>query len=318
MNKLSARQRTLADALEFSGFGVHSGAPVTLTIEPAAPDSGYTITRLLDDGRKVGPVPIHFSRVTRTTLCTTIDLGDSVSVATVEHVISALSGMGVDNAHLVLTGAECPIIDGSAWPFVEGIQQVGLMVQPAPRRYIKIMRQVLVRNNEASAALEPYNGRLLDLEIDFDSRVIGRQRMIFDWTPRKYFEDVARARTFGFVRDAKILRQAGYALGSSMENSITVHEDRILNPGGLRYEDEFVRHKLLDAIGDLALCGLPIYGRFRSYKGGHALNALVLHGLFASEANYEIVTADELPAAFDALDDVPAGLSVKSYLRSVG
>lgn len=318
MQKLSARQRTLADALEFSGFGVHSGAPVTLTLEPAAPDSGYTITRLLDDGRRVGPVPVHFSRVTRTTLCTTIDLGDSVSVATVEHVISALSGMGVDNAHLVLTGAECPILDGSARPFVEGIQQVGLVVQPAPRRYIKIMRQVLVRNNEASAALEPYNGRMLDLEIDFDSRVIGRQRMIFDWTPRKYFEDVSRARTFGFVRDAKILRQAGYALGSSMENSITVHEDRILNPGGLRYEDEFVRHKLLDAVGDLALCGLPIYGRFRSYKGGHALNALVLHGLFASEANYEIVTADQLPAAFDALDDVPEGLNVKSYLRSVG
>jgi UDP-3-O-[3-hydroxymyristoyl] N-acetylglucosamine deacetylase len=318
MQKLSARQRTLADALEFSGFGVHSGAPVTLTLEPAAPDSGYTITRLLDDGRRVGPVPVHFSRVTRTTLCTTIDLGDSVSVATVEHVISALSGMGVDNAHLVLTGAECPILDGSASPFVDAIVAVGLVVQPAPRRYIKIMRQVLVRNNEASAALEPYNGRMLDLEIDFDSRVIGRQRMIFDWTPRKYFEDVSRARTFGFVRDAKILRQAGYALGSSMENSITVHEDRILNPGGLRYEDEFVRHKLLDAVGDLALCGLPIYGRFRSYKGGHALNALVLHGLFASEANYEIVTADQLPAAFDALDDVPEGLNVRSYLRSVG
>jgi UDP-3-O-[3-hydroxymyristoyl] N-acetylglucosamine deacetylase len=318
MHKLSARQRTLADALEFSGFGVHSGAPVTLTLEPAAPDSGYTITRVLDDGRRHGPVPVHFSRVTRTTLCTTLDLGDSVSVATVEHVVSALSGMGVDNAHMVLTGAECPIIDGSAWPFVQAIQHVGLMVQPAPRRYIKIMRQVLVRNNEASAALEPYNGRMLDLEIDFDSRVIGRQRMIFDWTPRKYYDDVSRARTFGFVRDAKILRQAGYALGSSMENSITVHEDRILNPGGLRYEDEFVRHKLLDAIGDLALCGLPIYGRFRSYKGGHALNALVLHGLFASEANYEIVTADQLPAAFDALDDMPEGLNVRSYLRSVG
>jgi UDP-3-O-[3-hydroxymyristoyl] N-acetylglucosamine deacetylase len=318
MHKLSARQRTLAHALEFSGFGVHSGAPVTLTLEPAAPDSGYTVTRLLDDGRRIGPVSVHFSRVTRTTLCTTLDLGDSVSVATVEHVVSALSGMGVDNVHMVLTGAECPILDGSAWPFVQAIQDVGLMVQPAPRRYIKIMRQVLVRNNEASAALEPYNGRMLDLEIDFDSRVIGRQRMIFDWTPRKYYEDVSRARTFGFVRDAKILRQAGYALGSSMENSITVHEDRILNPGGLRYEDEFVRHKLLDAIGDLALCGLPIYGRFRSYKGGHALNALVLHGLFASEANYEIVTADQLPVAFDALDDMPAGLNVQSYLRSVG
>jgi UDP-3-O-[3-hydroxymyristoyl] N-acetylglucosamine deacetylase len=318
MQKLSARQRTLARALEFSGFGVHSGLPVTLTIEPAPADSGYLIARKLENGTIAGPVPVHFSRVTRTTLCTTLDLGDSVSVATVEHVISALSGMGVDNALVTLTGAECPILDGSASPYVNGIMEVGLDVQPAPRRYIKIMRQVLVRNNEASAALEPYNGRMLDLEIDFDSRVIGRQRMIFDWTPRKYCDDVARARTFGFVRDAKILRQAGYALGSSLDNSITVHEDRILNPGGLRYEDEFVRHKLLDAIGDLALCGLPIYGRFRSYKGGHALNALVLHGLFASEANYEIVTAEELPLAFDALDDVPEGLAVRPYLRSVG
>jgi len=318
MQKLSARQRTLARALEFSGFGVHSGLPVTLTIEPAAPDSGYLIARKLESGVTVGPVPVHFSRVTRTTLCTTLDLGESVSVATVEHVISALSGMGVDNALVTLTGAECPILDGSAAPYVKGIMEVGLDVQPAPRRYIKIMRQVLVRNNEASAALEPYNGRMLDLEIDFDSRVIGRQRMIFDWTPRKYCDDVSRARTFGFVRDAKILRQAGYALGSSLDNSITVHEDRILNPGGLRYEDEFVRHKLLDAIGDLALCGLPIYGRFRSYKGGHALNALVLHGLFASEANYEIVSAEDLPLAFDALDDVPEGLTVRPYLRSVG
>lgn len=318
MQKLSARQRTLARALEFSGFGVHSGLPVTLTIEPAPADSGYLIARKLESGVTVGPVAVHFSRVTRTTLCTTLDLGDSVSVATVEHVISALSGMGVDNALITLTGAECPILDGSASPYVQGIMEAGLDVQPAPRRYIKIMRQVLVRNNEASAALEPYNGRMLDLEIDFDSRVIGRQRMIFDWTPRKYCEDVSRARTFGFVRDAKILRQAGYALGSSLDNSITVHEDRILNPGGLRYEDEFVRHKLLDAIGDLALCGLPIYGRFRSYKGGHALNALVLHGLFASEANYEIVTAEGLPLAFDALDDVPEGLEVRPYLRSVG
>ena len=318
MQKVSTRQRTLAAPLEFSGFGVHSGAPVTMTIEPGAPDSGITITRVMEDGRRVGPVAVHFSRVTRTTLCTTIDLGDSVSVATVEHVVSALSGLGVDNAHVILTGAECPILDGSAWPFVTAIAEAGLVVQPGLRRYIKIKRQVLVRNNEASAALEPYNGRMFDLEIDFDSRVIGRQRMIFDWSPRKYYQDVSRARTFGFVRDAKILRQAGYALGSSMENSITVHEDRILNPGGLRYEDEFVRHKLLDAIGDLALCGLPIYGRFRSYKGGHALNALVLHGLFASEANYEIVTADELPYAFDALDDMPDGVEVRSYLRSVG
>ena len=318
MQKLSARQRTLAGPLEFAGFGVHSALPVTLTLLPAPPDSGFLISRRLDDGSTFGPVPIHFSRITRTTLCTTLDLGDSVSVATIEHVTSALSGLGVDNAHLVVAGPECPILDGNAAPFVEAIVRVGLEVQPALRRYIKIMRAVMVRNNDAHAALEPYNGRALDLEIDFDSKVIGRQRMIFDWTPRKYYEDVARARTFGFVRDAKILRQAGYALGSSLDNSITVHEDRILNPGGLRYEDEFVRHKLLDAIGDLALGGLPIYGRFRSYRGGHALNALVLAGLFASEANYQIVTAEDLPLAFDALDDMPAGISVSPYLRSVG
>lgn len=318
MQKLSARQRTLAGALEFSGFGVHGGQPVTLIVEPAEPNSGYTITRTSDDGTSVGPVSIHFSRVIRTTLCTTLDLGNSVSIATIEHVLSALAGLGVDNAHIIVNGPECPILDGSAWPYVKAIMEIGLDVQPASRRYLKIMRQVLVRNNEASAALEPYNGRSLDLEIDFDSSVIGRQRMIFDWTPRKYHDDVSRARTFGFVRDAKILRQAGYALGSSLDNSITVHEDRILNPGGLRYEDEFVRHKLLDAIGDLALCGLPIYGRFRSYRGGHALNALVLHGLFASDANYEIVSAEDLPLAFDALDDVPDGMEVRPYLRSVG
>jgi UDP-3-O-[3-hydroxymyristoyl] N-acetylglucosamine deacetylase len=315
---LSARQRTLTGALEFSGFGVHSGLPVTLTLEPAAPDSGYLITRLFDNGRKIGPIKVHFSRVTRTTLCTTLDLGQSASVATVEHVLSALSGLGVDNAHIIVNGPECPILDGSAWPYVEAVMGMGLAIQPATRRYLKIMRQVLVRNNDASAALEPYNGRMLDLEIDFDCRVIGRQRMIFDWSPRRYYDDVARARTFGFVRDAKILRQAGYALGSSLDNSITVHEDRILNPGGLRYEDEFVRHKLLDAMGDLALCGMPIYGRFRSYRGGHALNALVLHGLFAAQANYEIVAAEDLPLAFEALDDLPQAVPERAYLRSVG
>jgi UDP-3-O-[3-hydroxymyristoyl] N-acetylglucosamine deacetylase len=318
MQKLSARQRTLAAALDFSGFGVHSGQPVSLSIEPAPADSGYTIVRSFEDGRRTPPVEVHFSRVTRTTLCTTIDLGDSVSVATVEHVISALSGLGVDNARITLTGPECPILDGSAAPFVDAIMSVGLDVQPASRKYIKIMRQVMVRNNDAMAALEPYNGRMLDLEIDFDSKVIGRQRMIFDWTPRRYQQDVARARTFGFVRDAKVLRQAGYALGSSLDNSITVDQDKILNPGGLRYEDEFVRHKLLDALGDLALCGLPIYGRFRSYKGGHALNALVLHSLFGSDANYEVVSAEDLPLAFDALDDMPDGMAVRPYLRSVG
>lgn len=317
MQKLATRQRTLAAAINFAGYGVHSGQPSTLTIGPALPDTGYTIRRDMGAGVFTEPVPVHFSRVSRTTLCTTIDLGDSISVATVEHVVSALSGMGVDNALVTLEGTECPILDGSAYPFAEAILGVGLDIQPVQRKFLKILRAVTVRNNDAFAALEPYNGRALDLEIDFDNQVIGRQRMIFDWTPRRYYEDVARARTFGFVRDAKILRQAGYALGSSLDNSITVHEDRILNPGGLRFEDEFVRHKLLDAIGDLSLGGLPIWGRFRSYKGGHALNAHVLSGLFSSEANYEIVSAEDLPLEFEAFDDQPEGLAVNHYLRSV-
>lgn len=317
MQKLNTRQRTLAAAIDFSGYGVHSGLPVNLSISPAPADSGFLICRKLDERTTTAPVQVHFSRVSRTTLCTTIDLGDSVSVATIEHVTSALSGMGVDNALITIDGSECPILDGSARPFAEAILRTGLEIQPAHRKFLKIMRAVTVRNNDAFAALEPYNGRSLDLEIDFDSKVIGRQRMIFDWTPRRYYDDVSRARTFGFARDAKILRQAGYALGSSLDNSITVHEDSILNPGGLRYEDEFVRHKLLDAIGDLSLGGLAIWGRFRSYKGGHALNAHVLTGLFSSEANYEIVSAENLPLEFQAFDEQPEGLAVNPYLRSV-
>ncbi|HLV83388.1 MULTISPECIES: UDP-3-O-acyl-N-acetylglucosamine deacetylase [Devosia] len=317
MQKLNTRQRTLAAAIDFSGYGVHSGQPVNLTIGPAPADSGYVISRTLENGTTTAPVKVHFSRVSRTTLCTTLDLGDSVSVATIEHVTSALSGMGVDNALITIDGSECPILDGSARPYAEAILKVGLEIQPAQRKFLKIMRAVTVRNNDAFAALEPYNGRSLDLEIDFDSKVIGRQRMIFDWTPRRYYDDVSRARTFGFARDAKILRQAGYALGSSLDNSITVHENRVLNPGGLRYEDEFVRHKLLDAIGDLSLGGLPIWGRFRSYKGGHGLNAHVLAGLFSSEANYEIVDAEDLPLEFQAFDEQPEGLAVNHYLRSV-
>lgn len=318
MRKVSARQCTLMGTLEFSGLGVHSGKPVTLTIAPAPADSGFQLTKILDDGTEVGPTKAHFSRITRTTLCTTIDLGDSADVETIEHVISALSGLGVDNAYISLNATECPILDGSAWPFVEAIIGVGLRMQTKPRRYIKIKRAVTVRNDDAFAALEPHNGRVLDLEIDFDNAVIGRQRMIFNWTPRLYAERVAKARTFGFAHQRETLQQAGYALGSSLDNSILVEKDEILNPDGLRFEDEFVRHKLLDAVGDLALGGLPIYGRFRSYKGGHALNALVLSSLFASTSNYEIVLADDLPLAFDALDDLPDGMNVTSHLRSVG
>ncbi|MCB1518287.1 MAG: UDP-3-O-[3-hydroxymyristoyl] N-acetylglucosamine deacetylase [Hyphomicrobiaceae bacterium] len=318
MKRLSARQCTLGGTIAFSGIGVHSAVPVNLRIDPAPADSGFQIVRQFSDGRIVGPVPIHFSRITRTTLCTTLDLGESASVATVEHALAALSGLGIDNALISVDAEECPILDGSSKPYVDAILSVGIDVQVAARKYLKVNRQITVRNNDAFAVLEPYNGRELDLEIDFGNSVIGSQRMILDWTPRRFAEDVSHARTFGFARDRNALQQAGYALGSSLENSILVEEDKILNSTPLRYPDEFVRHKLLDAVGDLALGGYPIYGRFRSYKGGHALNALVLRSLLASDENFQLVQADDLPLAFDSLDDLPDGLEVRPYLRAVG
>ena len=318
MKNFAVRQSTLSRPVEFAGIGVHNGKPSRLTIKPAPIDTGYTLTRINEDGSVAGSLRIEHTRVSRTSLCTVIDLGQSISVATVEHVLAALNGLAVDNAELVVGGEECPIIDGSAEPFVDAILDAGLSVQPARKKFIRILRSVTVRDNDAFAMLEPYNGRAFDVEIDFDSRVIGRQRMIFDWSPRRFSIDVAPARTFGFVAQAKVLRQAGYALGSSLENSIAIEAEKIVNPDGLRFEDEFVRHKLLDAVGDLALAGLPIYGRFRSYKGGHGLNALVLKSLFAAEQNYEIVDADALPLEMEALEDLPDRLTVEPYLRSIG
>ncbi|RDE09095.1 UDP-3-O-acyl-N-acetylglucosamine deacetylase [Pelagibacterium lacus] len=318
MNNFAVRQSTLTRPVEFAGIGVHNGNPSRLAINPAAADSGYVLTRLADDGTVAGRLKISHDRVTRTSLCTVIDLGQSVSVATVEHVLSALNGLGIDNAEIVVSGEECPILDGSAAPFVRAVLEAGISIQPARKKFLRILRSVTVRDNDAFAMLEPYNGRAFDVEIDFNSKVIGRQRMILDWSPRRFADDVAPARTFGFVEQAKVLRQAGYALGSSLENSIAIESERIVNPDGLRFEDEFVRHKLLDAVGDLALAGLPIYGRFRSYKGGHGLNALVLKSLFASDQNYEVVEADALPLEMEALMDLPESLAVAPYLRSIG
>lgn len=318
MKNYAVRQSTLSQPVEFAGIGVHNGRPSRLTIEPSAIDTGYQLSRRLEDGTVTAPLKIDYTRVSRTSLCTVIDLGNSVQVATVEHVLAALSGLGIDNAMITVEGEEVPILDGSARPFVDALVEAGVSVQPQRKRFLRILRTVTVRDNDAFAMLEAYNGRCFDVEIDFNSKVIGRQRMILDWSPRKFDEDVSGARTFGFVAQAKVLRQAGYALGSSLENSIAIEDDRIANPDGLRYHDEFVRHKLLDAVGDLALAGLPIYGRFKSYKGGHALNALVLASLFASDQNYEIIDADALPLEMDALMDVPERLQIEPYLRSIG
>lgn len=318
MKNYAVRQSTLSRPVEFAGIGVHNGRPSRLVISPASADSGYQLVRVLEDGSRTEAVRIDYSRVSRTSLCTVIDLGQSVSVATVEHVLAALNGLGIDNAAITVYGEECPILDGSAAPYVDALLAGGISVQAPRKKFLRILRSVTVRDNDAFAALDPYNGRAFDVEIDFDSKVIGRQRMILDWSPRRFEQDVSAARTFGFVAQAKVLRQAGYALGSSLENSIAIEAEKVVNPDGLRFQDEFVRHKLLDAIGDLALAGLPIYGRFRSYKGGHGLNALVLKSLFASEQNYEIIDADALPLEMEALHDLPERLDVQPYLRSIG
>lgn len=318
MNRFVTKQCTVGRVLSFTGIGVHNGQPASLTIEPAAVDSGFAIRRKFDDDRYSDKIPLQHNRVSRTYLCTAVDLGDAGTISMIEHMVSALSGMGIDNVLITVESTECPVLDGSARKYVEAIIDSGIETQPAEKKFIKINRSVTVRSNDAFAVLEPYNGRAFDVEIDFESNVIGRQRMIFDWSPKRYVDDVSSARTFGFIKDAKVLRQAGYALGSSLENSIAVDEGKILNQDGLRFEDEFVRHKLLDAVGDLALAGMPIYGKFRSYKGGHGLNAMVLSSLFASEQNYEIVSASDLPLEFDALEELPEGLELRGYIRSVG
>jgi len=222
-------------------------------------------------------------------------LGDSTgaAVATVEHLMAALAGLGVDNALIEIDGPEMPIMDGSAAPFVSAIDSVGLVRQGRPRRVIRIVKPVRIESGKAYAELTPGGrGLRLDVEIDFDAPSIGRQRRAFDVDPSSFRREIARARTFGFVNDVKKLWQAGFALGSSLENSIALDGDAILNPEGLRYADEFVRHKALDAVGDLALAGAPIVGCYRSYRPGHKINAMMLSALFADRKAYEVVDGE--------------------------
>ena len=208
--------------------------------------------------------------------------------------MSALYGLGVDNALVEIDGMETPIMDGSAHAFVEAIEDIGLTYLGENRRYIRIERSVRIENGACFAEFLPSDdGFRLDVEIDFDSPVIGRQRKVFDLSPRAYVSEISRARTFGFMRDVEMLWKMGFALGASLDNTVAVGDDKVVNPEGLRYADEFVRHKLLDAIGDLALAGLPIIGEFRSYRGGHKMNYQALKALFSDPANYRIVEAED-------------------------
>jgi UDP-3-O-[3-hydroxymyristoyl] N-acetylglucosamine deacetylase len=284
------RQITLRAAVTLEGIGVHSGDEVRVVLHPAEANHGIVFLRTGLPGGRERLIDARHLTVTATELCTVIGDRDSGAVATVEHLMSALYGLGVDNVLVEIDGPEMPILDGSAGPFVAAMEEVGLVAASAPRKYLKILKTIRVAQGRAFAELRPNERSFrVDVEIDFDNPAIGRQRRAVEVTPTSYRREVSRARTFGFMRDVERLWKAGFALGASLENTVAIGDDTVVNPEGLRYADEFVRHKLLDAVGDLALSGHPILGSFRSYCGGHRLNLQVLETLFASRANYALV-----------------------------
>jgi UDP-3-O-[3-hydroxymyristoyl] N-acetylglucosamine deacetylase len=237
-------------------------------------------------------IKAHHACVSATELCTVIGDVQTGAVATIEHLMSALYGLGLDNVLVEIDGPEMPILDGSARPFVQAIDAVGLATCGAARRWIKVLRPVRIEVDRAFAELRPIDrGFRLDVEIDFENPVIGRSRKAMDLTASAYRREIAGARTFGMMRDVERYWKAGFALGASLENTVAVGETAVVNPEGLRYADEFVRHKFLDAVGDLALAGLPIQGAYRSYCGGHRMNVGVLTALFSDRSNYAIVEA---------------------------
>ncbi len=285
-------QTTLRDRVTICGVGVHSGAPAQVTLHPAGVDTGVVFLRTGLPGGRERLLEARRVNVTHTALCTMLGDASGASICTVEHLLAALSGLRVDNVLIEIDGPETPIMDGSAADFVAAIDSVGIAQQGRPRRHLKIVKPVRVDHDGGFAEFLPADrGFRLDVEIDFESPAIGRQRRVFDLDPTTFRNEIARARTFGFVSDVQKLWQAGYALGSSLENSVAIDGDVVLNPEGLRYADEFVRHKALDAVGDLSLAGAPILGLYRTYRPGHKLNALALEALFEHRRAYEILEA---------------------------
>ncbi|HUZ67508.1 MAG TPA: UDP-3-O-acyl-N-acetylglucosamine deacetylase [Beijerinckiaceae bacterium] len=288
------RQTTLRERISLTGFGVHSNAPVRMVIHPAEADSGVVFSRTGPEGEQL--IKARWTEVANTELCTV--LGREATVSTVEHLLAAFSGLGLDNAMVEIDGPEVPIMDGSARQFVDAVDQAGLIELSAPRRYIKVLKPVRVEQGRAFSELRPAErGLRLDVEIDFAGEVIGRQKIGVDLSATAFRRDLAGARTFGFLRDVERLWKAGFALGASLDNTVAVDEQRVINPGGLRFENEFVRHKTLDAVGDLALGGAPLIGAYRSFCGGHKTNVAVLEALFADRSAYEIIEAPRVRQA---------------------
>ncbi len=291
------RQRTLKATIRATGVGLHTGAKVAMTLRPAQTDTGIVFRRL--DLPEPVDIRAEASKVTDTRLCSTLE-SRGVKVATVEHLMSAFAGLGIDNAYVDLTGAEVPIMDGSASPFVFLIQSAGIEEQRAAKRFLRIRQTVEVTDGDKWARFDPYEGFKLSFSIVFNHPVFDKsaQSATVDFAETSYVKEVARARTFGFMQDVEVLRSSGLALGGSLDNAIVMDEYRVLNADGLRYNDEFVKHKVLDAVGDLYLAGHPIIGAFSAHKSGHALNNLLIRKLLAERDAWE-------PISFERQEDAP-------------
>jgi UDP-3-O-[3-hydroxymyristoyl] N-acetylglucosamine deacetylase len=291
----AGRQTTLQDQVTVAGIGVHSGAPATLTLHPAEADSGIVFLRCGTDGQPDRELEASFRAVTATEFATVLGDHNGPAVSTTEHVLAALQALGVDNAVVEVDGPEVPIMDGSAAPFVAAIDQAGIVTLPASRRYIQVLKPVRVAKGDSYGELRPHaRGFRVETEIEFDHPLIGRQSFATEVEPNLFRRELARARTFGFMRDVSKLWSAGYSLGASFENTVVIAENRILNPEGVRFPDEFARHKAVDAIGDLALAGAPLIGAYRSVRGGHKLNNAVLIALMADRSAWTFVEVPEV------------------------
>ena len=287
------KQRTLQSLTKAVGVGLHSGQRVELTLRPAQPDTGIVFRRV--DLPQPVDIPITATAVTDTRLASTISNG-GVKVFTVEHLMSACAGLGIDNLYIDITAEEVPILDGSASSFVFLLQSAGIVEQNAPKRFIRVLKPVEVREGEGAQAkwarLEPHHGYKLAFEIDFHHPAVDStgQRVVFDIDTDTYSRDIARARTFGFTRDVEMMRANGLALGGGLDNAIVMDDYKVLNSDGLRYDDEFVKHKILDAMGDLFLIGKPLLASYTAFRSGHAMNNKLLRELLSHPDAYEVVT----------------------------
>lgn len=286
-------QQTLQGRIHCEGISLHSGAPVSLTLRPGEPDSGIVFRRLDVPGEK-SVVPALYSNVSETLLGTTIANEAGVSVATIEHLMAAFAGCEIDNAIVELDGSEVPIMDGSAEPFVNLIDDMGVVEQDAPRRVIRILKPVTARFRNAMARLEPSPVPTVQFEIAFDNPLVGTQEYQADLSSTVFKNEISRARTFGFLEDVEAMRKAGFARGGSLDNAVVVSGKEILNDGGLRYADEFVRHKVLDCIGDLYLAGAPIIGAYTGGRAGHCVNNKLLRAIMADESAWTFETLNGL------------------------